>query len=76
MYEAYIVAYLHEKKSQVIFQEIAHLFNDREYPRLAIVVTVGSDAEIDLLREGVGLVCRGELENAVAMREAVSSGVV
>lgn len=46
--------------------ERTHLFNDREYPRLAVVVTIGADAEIDLLWEGVCLVGCGKLENAIA----------
>jgi hypothetical protein len=41
-----------------------HLFNDREYPRLVVVVTISADAEIDLLWKGIRLVGCGELENA------------
>ena len=26
-----------------------HLFNDREHPRLVVVVTIGADSQIDLL---------------------------
>lgn len=43
-----------------------HLFNDREYPRLVVVVTIGADAEVDLLWEGICLVGCGKLENAIA----------
>jgi hypothetical protein len=43
-----------------------HLFNDREYPRLVVVVTIGADAEIDLLWEGICLVGCGKLENTIA----------
>ncbi len=46
--------------------KIAHLFNNREYPRLVVVVTIGADTKIDLLWEGICLVGCGELENAVA----------
>lgn len=59
----------------MIFRKFAHLFNDRENPRLAIIVAISSDAKIDLLREDICLVGRGELEDAVATREGVSSGV-
>jgi hypothetical protein len=55
---------------------LAHLFDDREYPRLAIIVTVGADAEIDFLWEGICLVGCGELENAIVTGEVVSLGVV
>jgi hypothetical protein len=47
-------------------QDIAHLFDNGQHPRLVVVVTVGPDAEVDLLRKGICLVGRGELENAVA----------
>jgi hypothetical protein len=56
-------------------RKLAHLFDDREYPRLAIVVTVGADPEIDLLWEGICLVGCGELENAVATGKGASLGV-
>ena len=64
-----------EKIAKVESRNLTHLFNDRENPWLAIVVAVGSDAEIDLLREGICLVGGGELENATARREGDSSGV-
>lgn len=43
-----------------------HLFNNREDPRLVVVVAISADAEIDLLWEGICLVGRGKLENAIA----------
>ena len=42
-----------------------HLFNDGEYPRLVVVVTIGADAKIDLLWEGICLVGCSKLENAI-----------
>lgn len=41
-----------------------HLFDDREYPRLVVVVPIGADAEIDLLGKGIRLIGCGKLENA------------
>jgi hypothetical protein len=43
----------------------AYLSNDRENPRLVIVIPIRSDAEIDLLGEIIRLVRGRELENAV-----------
>jgi hypothetical protein len=54
----------------------AHLFNNGEYPRLVVVVAVGTHAEIDLLWEGICLVGSGELENAIATGQGDSLGVV
>jgi len=62
-------------KRGVTQEDVRSFFNDRENPWLAIVIAVGSDAEINLLREGICLVGRGELENATARREGDSSGV-
>ena len=42
-----------------------HLFNNRQYPRLVVVVTIGAYAEIDLLWEGICLVSCSKLENAI-----------
>ena len=53
---------------RVTTQDIAHLFNNRQHPRLVVIVAVSPDAEVDLVWIGIRLVGRGELENAVAKR--------
>lgn len=51
---------------RLVGNEIGLRFLDRgKHVRLAIVVTVGTDAEVDLLGVRVGLVRGGQLENAV-----------
>ena len=59
----------HKQISPTNIRKLAHLFDDREYPRLAVVVTVGADSEIDLLWERICLVGCCELENAIVMDE-------
>jgi len=41
----------------------------RQHPRFGIVVSVSTSPQVHFLRKGVGLVCGGELEDAVRRRE-------
>lgn len=44
---------------------LTDLFNDGKYPCLAIVISVGTHAKIDLCRVSIGIVGGCELENAI-----------
>jgi hypothetical protein len=42
---------------------MAHLLDNRQDPWLVLIVSVRSHAQVDLLRERVGLIGRREFEN-------------
>jgi hypothetical protein len=44
---------------------MTHLFNDGKYPWLPIIISIGSHAEIDLLRVWISIVSGRQLKNAV-----------
>ena len=44
-----------------------HLLDDGENPGLAVVIAVRADTEVDLLRKGIRLEVRAELEDAACI---------
>lgn len=75
MKPTYGSVFMSESLEKMILHTHTHLFNDREYPRLAVVVTISADAEIDLLWEGICLVGCGKFKNATVMVSGVFRSV-
>ncbi len=48
-----------------------HLLDDRENPRLAVVIAVRADSEVDLVGVGIGLEGSGKLEDPATRRSAL-----
>ena len=59
-----------------IKQRSTHLLHDRQNPRLAVVIAVRADSEVDLVGVGIGLEGSREFENPATSRRSALRGRV